>query len=162
VYTRNINVTITRLFSLRVTRRCDNTVDKKRVNSCVLKHLFSEGVQQPKKSPKRTLKCCLRRATHVAFPNFAAAAAQNIYIYIFIRKRKNHEKRAVTTGTKARWLFLWSQQKDKIVLQSIAVHCSVLQLTRPTALLLWVAVCCSVLQYVAAEYSRFPGLVCRG
>ena len=33
-------------------RRCDYTVDKKRVNSCVLKHLFLEGVEQPKISPK--------------------------------------------------------------------------------------------------------------
>jgi len=36
----------------RVARRCDYTVDKKRVNSCVLKHLCLEGVEQPKISPK--------------------------------------------------------------------------------------------------------------
>jgi len=30
--------------SERVARRCDYTVDKKRVNYCVLKHLFFEGV----------------------------------------------------------------------------------------------------------------------
>jgi len=34
--------------SERVARRCDYTVDKKRVNSCALKHLFLEGVEQPK------------------------------------------------------------------------------------------------------------------
>jgi len=34
--------------SERVARRCDDTIDKKRVNSCVLKHLFLEGVEQPK------------------------------------------------------------------------------------------------------------------
>jgi len=39
--------------SERVARRCDCTVDKKRVNSCVLKHLFLEGVEQPKISPKK-------------------------------------------------------------------------------------------------------------
>ena len=33
--------------------RCDHTVDKKRVNSCVPKHLFLEGVEQPKISPKK-------------------------------------------------------------------------------------------------------------
>ena len=33
--------------SERVTRRCDDTVDKERANTCVLK-----GVQQPKKLPK--------------------------------------------------------------------------------------------------------------
>ena len=31
--------------SERVARRCDDTVDKKRVNSCVLKHLFLERVE---------------------------------------------------------------------------------------------------------------------
>jgi len=39
--------------SERVARRCDYTVDEKRVNSCVLKHLFLEGVEQPKISPKK-------------------------------------------------------------------------------------------------------------
>ena len=34
--------------SERVARRCDDTVDKKRVNSYVLKHLFLEGVEQSK------------------------------------------------------------------------------------------------------------------
>ena len=33
-------------------RRYDDIVDKKRVNSCVLKHLSLEGVEQPKFSPK--------------------------------------------------------------------------------------------------------------
>ena len=37
----------------RVTRRCDDTVDKKRVNSCVLKYNFLEGVEQPLKWPKK-------------------------------------------------------------------------------------------------------------
>jgi len=40
--------------SKRVARRCDDTVDKKRVNYCVLKHLFLEGVEQPKISPKKS------------------------------------------------------------------------------------------------------------
>jgi len=39
--------------SKRVAHRCDYTVDKKRVNSCVLQHLFLEGVEQPKISPKK-------------------------------------------------------------------------------------------------------------
>jgi len=38
--------------SERVARRCDDTVDKKRVNSSVLKHLFLERVEQPKISSK--------------------------------------------------------------------------------------------------------------
>jgi len=58
--------------SERVARRCDNTVDKKRVNSSVLKHLFLERVEQPKmlpKNPSNTLsdallvKFCGRRRT---------------------------------------------------------------------------------------------------
>ena len=39
--------------SERVVRRCDDTVDKKRVNSCALKHLFLERVEQPKILPKK-------------------------------------------------------------------------------------------------------------
>ena len=38
--------------SERVTRRCENIVDKKRLNSCALEYLFLEGVEQPNKSPK--------------------------------------------------------------------------------------------------------------
>ena len=38
--------------SERVARRCDYTVDKKRVNSCVIKQLFLEKGEQPKISPK--------------------------------------------------------------------------------------------------------------
>ena len=49
VNTRNIHSTIIRLDSIRVARRCDETVDKKRVYSCVLKKVV-EGVQQPKKT----------------------------------------------------------------------------------------------------------------
>ena len=36
-----------------VARRCDDTVDKKQVNCCVLKHLFLERVEQPNISPKK-------------------------------------------------------------------------------------------------------------
>jgi len=39
-----------------VTRRCDDTVDKKRVNSCVLKYIFLEGVEQQQKSQKKPRK----------------------------------------------------------------------------------------------------------
>ena len=65
VNTRNINITITRLVSIHVVRRCDDTVDKKRVHSCVLKHLdkkrlkycvlkhlFLKQVHQPKNRRK--------------------------------------------------------------------------------------------------------------
>jgi len=38
--------------SERMVRRCNDTVDKKRVNSCVLNQLFLEGVEHPKISPK--------------------------------------------------------------------------------------------------------------
>jgi len=39
--------------SERMARRCDDTVDKKWVNSCVLKYIFLEGVEQPIISPKK-------------------------------------------------------------------------------------------------------------
>jgi len=38
--------------SERVTRRGDGTVDKKQVNSCALKYLFLEGIEQPKNRRK--------------------------------------------------------------------------------------------------------------
>jgi len=38
--------------SERMARRCDDTVDKKRVNSCALKQHFLEGLERPKISPK--------------------------------------------------------------------------------------------------------------
>jgi len=47
--------------SERVVRRCDNTVVKKWVNSCVLKHLCFERVEQPKiltKPPGHALSHC--------------------------------------------------------------------------------------------------------
>jgi len=40
--------------SERMAWRCDETVNKKRENSCVLKYLFLEGVEQQKISPKKT------------------------------------------------------------------------------------------------------------
>jgi len=57
--------------SERVVRRCDDTVDKKRVNSSVLKHLFLERVEQPRMSPKNP-----ENALSDALQNFAADAAK--------------------------------------------------------------------------------------
>jgi len=48
---RNINITTARLVSIGVARHYDHTVDKKRINSGILKTPFLEGVQRPKKSP---------------------------------------------------------------------------------------------------------------
>jgi len=39
--------------SERVARRCDDNVDRKRVNSGVLKHLFLEGVEKTKQWPEK-------------------------------------------------------------------------------------------------------------
>ena len=55
--------------SERVTRRCDDTVDKKHVNSCVLKHLLP-GSWATKNIAKKTWKCSLWRATKVKFSWF--------------------------------------------------------------------------------------------
>ena len=57
-------------------RRCDYTVDKKRVNSCVLKHVFLEGVEQPKISPKNPGNALSNALLMSRFPNFAANAAK--------------------------------------------------------------------------------------
>jgi len=59
-----------------VARRCDYTVDKKRVNSCVLTHLFLEGVEQPKISPKKPGNAFSDALLMSRFQNFAADAAK--------------------------------------------------------------------------------------
>ena len=68
--------------SERVARCCDDTVDKKRVKSCVLKQLFSEGVEQPKISSK-TRKCSLRRATIVTFWKFLGWRRQKRAVFFY-------------------------------------------------------------------------------
>jgi len=62
--------------SERVARRYDYTVVKKRVNSCVLKYLFLEGVEQPKISPKNPGNVLSNALLMSRFQNFAADAAK--------------------------------------------------------------------------------------
>ena len=64
--------------SERVARRCDYTVDKKRVNHCVLKQLFLEGVERPKTSTKKPRKCSLWRATNVTFSKFRGVSINEL------------------------------------------------------------------------------------
>jgi len=61
---------------LITTQRCDDTVEKKRVNSCVLKHLFLERVEQPKISPKNPGNALSDALLMSCFQNFAADAAK--------------------------------------------------------------------------------------
>ena len=61
-------------------RRCDDTVDKQRLNSCVLKYLLLEGVEQPKISPKKT-GCAFSDALLMSrFQNFAADVAKKKHV----------------------------------------------------------------------------------
>jgi len=60
--------------SERVARRCGDTVDKKQVNSCALKHFFYEGVEQPKISPKKLGNALCDALLMSSFPNFATDA----------------------------------------------------------------------------------------
>jgi len=62
--------------SEHVARRCDYTVDEKSVNSCVLQHLFLEGVEQPKKLPKKPSNALSDALLMSRFQNFAADAAK--------------------------------------------------------------------------------------
>jgi len=62
--------------SERMARRCDYTVDKKRVNSCVLKQLFLEGVEQPKISPTKPGNAFFDALLMPRFQNFEADAAK--------------------------------------------------------------------------------------
>jgi len=57
-------------------QRCDDTVDKKRVNSCVLEHLFLERDEQPKISPKKPGNVLSDALLMSCFQNFAADAAK--------------------------------------------------------------------------------------
>ena len=61
--------------SERVPRRCDYTVDKKRVNF-VLKYLFLEGIEQPKILPKKPGNALSDALRMWRFQNFAADAAK--------------------------------------------------------------------------------------
>jgi len=49
----------------------DAVIDKKRVNSCVLKHLFLERVEQPKISPKKPGNALSDALLMSCFQNFA-------------------------------------------------------------------------------------------
>ena len=57
-------------------RCCDDTVDKKRVNSCVLKYHFLERVEQPKISPKNPGNALDDALLMSCFQNFSAGAAK--------------------------------------------------------------------------------------
>jgi len=62
--------------SERVTRRCADTVDKKRANSWVPKYFFLVGVEQPKKSPKPPGNALSDALLLSHFEDFAADAAK--------------------------------------------------------------------------------------
>ena len=53
-----------------VARCCDDTVDKQRVNSCVLKHLVLEGFEQSKYRQRNPEMLSLRRTSNVTFSQF--------------------------------------------------------------------------------------------
>jgi len=62
--------------SERVARRCDDTVDKKQVKSCVLKQLFLQGVEQPIISSKKPGNALFDALLTSRSQNFAADAAK--------------------------------------------------------------------------------------
>jgi len=71
-----------------VTRRYDNTVDKKRMNSGVLEYLFWREFSN-QKNRKNTRKLFLRRATHVTISNFGidfCVKLQPRHIFLQINK----------------------------------------------------------------------------
>jgi len=57
-------------------QRCDDTVGKKRVNSCVLKLLFLDRLEQPKKLPGKTGNALSDALLMSCFQIFAADAAK--------------------------------------------------------------------------------------
>jgi len=83
MYVRGVNSIVTKHsdyfvwkdMSECVTRRCDDTVDKKRVNSGWLKRLFLEGGGQPKNSPKTPANALSHALLMSRAQNFVADAA---------------------------------------------------------------------------------------
>jgi len=74
--TKHLDYFVWKDTSERVARHCDYTIDKKRVNSCVLKHLFLEGVEHPKISQKNPGNAFSDALLMSRFQNFAADAAK--------------------------------------------------------------------------------------
>jgi len=67
--------------SERVVQRCDDTVDKKRVNFCVMKHLFFQRAEQPKISPRKPRNVLSDALLMSCFQNFAADAAKKNSVF---------------------------------------------------------------------------------
>jgi len=71
--TKHLDYYVWKDMSECVARRCDDTVDKTRVISCVLKHLFLAGGEQPKKSANESpstvfgkhCECNAQKCTHL-------------------------------------------------------------------------------------------------
>jgi len=109
--------------SERVARRCnsDYTVDKKRVNSWVLKHLFSEGVEQPKISSKNSGNTFSEALPMSRFQNFAADAASLTKVLQFFLK-KNRAPRGFLNPRFARFSLIQINPGPNI-LRSYSLHC---------------------------------------
>jgi len=108
--------------SERVARRCDDTVDKKRVNSCVLKQLFSEGVEQPKILPKKPGNALSDALLISRFQNFAADAA----------KKQQPSARFFKTALRAVSIYsLIRINSGPNILRSCFIHCQLMLSHRP-------------------------------
>ena len=73
--------------SERVARRCDDTVDKKRVNSCVQQTPLFGGSWATNKIAKTPRKRSFRRATNVTFSKFRGSRRQKIPVFF-----ENHDR----------------------------------------------------------------------
>ena len=70
-------------------RRCDNIIDMKRVNSCVLKHLFLEGFEQPKYR-QETPEIFFSTLLMSHFQKFADDAANKIALRAVFNNQASH------------------------------------------------------------------------
>ena len=71
--TKHSDYFVSKHTSERVVGRCDDIVDEKRVNSCVLEHLSLEGVEKPKISPKNPGNAFSDALLKSCFQNFKTA-----------------------------------------------------------------------------------------
>ena len=91
--TRHLDYFVWKDTSERVARRCDDTVDEKQVNSYVLKHLFFEGVELPKMSPKKPGNALSDALLILSFKKFAGWRRKKInFEFIILRSYFLHCK----------------------------------------------------------------------
>jgi len=147
------------------------------VNSCVLKHLFLEGVQQPKKIAFKTPEMLSPTRYQYRVFKISWLTLRKTYIYMSLLENKRTTKKELSLPgrkpggcvyghlVRGQWFEKKCLYRLISLLLCVAVCCSALQCIAAHKTYCIVTLGCSVLQCFAVCCSRvyrFPGLVCRG